>query len=236
MSSDGQASVRPLERPLDAPGEEAGTGTRRADAPVAATDLLERVLEAQNLRRARPQVRRHQGAPGSDGMTVDDLEAPVQTPWPTLRAAWVEGTDAPPPVRRTELPQPGGGTRHLGIPTVRDRCIEPAVLPVVPQAWDPTCAARRDGVRPQRSAHQAVGPAQADIRAGDTWVVDLALEQCFDRVPHEGLMRRVRRRVQDRRVLTRIQRWLTAGVLTLEGRVEPTAEGPPHGHPHEAKR
>ena len=75
MSSGDQASVRPLELPLGDPGDEATPGTRRADAPVAGTDLLARVLEPDNLRRALHQVRRHQGAPGSDGMTVDDLGA-----------------------------------------------------------------------------------------------------------------------------------------------------------------
>jgi hypothetical protein len=68
------------------------TGTRGEDAPVEGTDLLERVLAAHNLRRALHQVRRHQGAPGIDGRTVDDLEAHLKTPWPTSRAAWVEGS------------------------------------------------------------------------------------------------------------------------------------------------
>jgi RNA-directed DNA polymerase len=84
--------VRQLERPLGEPGDEAVTGTRGADAPVAGTDLLERVLEAHHLRRALPQVRRHQGAPGSDGMTVDDLEEHLKTHWPTIRAVLVEGS------------------------------------------------------------------------------------------------------------------------------------------------
>jgi RNA-directed DNA polymerase len=130
VSSAGTASVRQLERPLEAPGEEAVTGTRGEDAPVAGTDLLERVLEAGNLRRALHQVRRHQGAPGVDGMTVDDLGAYLKTPWPTLRVALLAGTYVPQPVRRTEIPKPGGGTRNLGIPTGLDRFIEPALLPV----------------------------------------------------------------------------------------------------------
>jgi hypothetical protein len=108
------------------------------------------------------------------------------------------------------------------------------VWQVLQEAWDPTCAERRDGVRPQRSAHQAVGQAQASIRDGDTGVGDL--EQCCDRVHHEGWLRRGRRRVQDRRVLTLIHRLLNAGVLPLEGRVEPTAEGTPHGGPRSPLR
>ena len=127
MSSGGKASVRPLERPLDHPGDEAVTGTRGEDAPGEGRDRLERVLEPHTLRRARHQVRRHQGAPGIDGMTGDDREAPLQTHGPTSRAAWRAGTSVPQPVRRTEISKPGGGTRNLGIPTGLDRCIEPAL-------------------------------------------------------------------------------------------------------------
>jgi Reverse transcriptase (RNA-dependent DNA polymerase) len=97
------------------------------------------------------------------------------------------------------------------------------------EAWDPTCSERREGFRPQRKAHQAVEQAQASIREGDTWVVDIDLEKSFDRVHHDVLMSRVRRRVQARRVVTLIHRFLKAGVLIREGSIEPTAEGTPHG-------
>jgi len=231
VSSGGKASVRQLELPLDVSGDEAITGTRGEDAPVEEGGLLERVLEAGNLRRALHQVRRNQGAPGIDGMTVDDLGAYLTTHWPTIRAALLEGTYVPQPVRRTEIPKPGGGTRNLGIPTVLDRFIEQALLQVLQQAWDPTFSESSYGFRPQRSAHQAVGQAQAYLRDGYTWVVDIDLERFFDQVNHDVLLSRVRRRVKDRRVVTLIHRFLKAGVLTLEGRVEPTAEGTPQGGP-----
>ena len=104
MSSGGKASVRQLELPLGEPGDEAVTGTRGEDAPGGGRDLLERVLEPQNLRRALHQVRRNEGAPGIDGMTVDNLEEHLKTHWPTIRAALLEGTYAPQPIRRTEIP------------------------------------------------------------------------------------------------------------------------------------
>jgi RNA-directed DNA polymerase len=198
---------------------------------VEGTDLLERVLEAENLRRARHQVRRNQGAPGIDGMTVDDLGAYLKAHWPMIRAALLEGTYAPQPARRTEIPKPGGGTRNLGIPTGLDRFIEQALLQVLQEEWDPTFSERSYGFRPQRSAHQAVGQAQAYTREGYTWVVDIDLEKFFARVNHDVLMSRVRRRVKDRRVVSLIHRFLKAGVLTLEGSVEPTAEGTPQGGP-----
>jgi RNA-directed DNA polymerase len=231
VSSGGNASVRQLELPLDDPGDEAVPGTRGEDAPVEGTDLLERVLEAGNLRRALHQVRRHQGAPGIDGMTVDDLGEYLKTHWPTIRAALLEGTYAPQPVRRTVIPKAGGGTRNLGVPTVLDRFIEQALLQVLQEEWDPTFSERSYGFRPQRRVHQAVEQAQADIRAGYTWVVDIDLEKFFDRVNHDVLMSRVRRRVKDRRVVSLIHRFLKAGVLTLEGSVAPTAEGTPQGGP-----
>jgi hypothetical protein len=87
VSSGGKASVRQLELPLDTPGDEASAGTRGEDAPVEEKNLLERMLEAQNLPRARHQVRRHQGAPGGDGMPVDDLGEYLKTHWPLIRAA-----------------------------------------------------------------------------------------------------------------------------------------------------
>jgi RNA-directed DNA polymerase len=231
VSSEGNASVRQLELPLEAPGDEAIAGTRGEDAPVEEQNLLERVLEPHNLRCALYQVRRNQGAPGIDGMTVDDLEEHLKTHWLTIRASLLAGTYAPQPVRRAAIPKPGGGTRNLGIPIVLDRFIEQALLQVLQQEWDPTFSERSHGFRPQRSAHQAVGQAQAYIRAGYTWVVDIDLEKLFDRVNHDVLMSRVRRRVKDRRVVTLIHRFLKAGVLTLEGSVEPTVEGTPQGGP-----
>jgi RNA-directed DNA polymerase len=231
VSSEGNASVRQLELPLEAPGDEAITGTRGEDAPVEEQNLLERVLEPLNLRCALYQVRRNQGAPGIDGMTVDDLEEHLKTHWPTIRASLLAGTYAPQPVRRAAIPKPGGGTRNLGIPIVLDRFIEQALLQVLQQEWDPTFSGQSYGFRPQRSAHQAVGQAQTYIRAGYTWVVDIDLEKFFDRVNHDVWLSRVRQRVKDRRVVTLIHRFLKAGVLTLEGSVEPTVEGTPQGGP-----
>lgn len=195
------------------------------------TDLMERVLESENLRRALRQVRSNRGAPGIDGMTVDDLAAHLKAHWPTIRSSLVEGTYKPQPVRRVEIPKAEGGTRNLGVPVVLDRFVEQALLQVLQAEWDPTFSAWSYGFRPGRSAHQAVRQAQTYVREGCAWVVDLDLEKFFDRVNHDVLLSRVRARVQDRRVVRLIHRFLKAGAYTLEGVVEPTVEGTPQGSP-----
>ena len=233
MSRRGKASERQLALPLgrEVHGDETAAGAGGGDAPVEGMDLLERVLEPDNLRRALHQVRRNKGAPGIDGMSVDHLVEHLKTHWPTIRASLVDGTYEPQPVRRVAIPKPGGGSRNLGVPIVLDRFIEQALLQVLQEEWDETFSERSYGFRPKRSAHQGVAQAQAYIRQGYTWVVDIDVEKFFDRVNHDVLMSRVRVRVKDRRVVRLIHRFLKAGVFTLEGMVEPTGEGTPQGGP-----
>ncbi|MBP1602808.1 MAG: ltrA [Acidobacteria bacterium] len=233
MPRRGKASERQLALPLgrEVHGDETAAGAGGGDAPVEGMDLLERVLEPDNLRRALHQVRRNKGAPGIDGMSVDHLVEHLKTHWPTIRASLVDGTYEPQPVRRVAIPKPGGGSRNLGVPIVLDRFIEQALLQVLQEEWDPTFSEGSYGFRPKRSAHQGVAQAQAYIRQGYTWVVDIDVEKFFDRVNHDVLMSRVRVRVKDRRVVRLIHRFLKAGVFTLEGMVEPTGEGTPQGGP-----
>ena len=105
--------------------------------------------------------------------------------WPRLREGMLAGTYRPSPVKRVEIPKPSGGVRKLGLPTVLDRCVKQAVLQL---RWDRTFSAGSYGSRPGRSAHQAVAQAQRYLREGDSWVVDLDLEQFFDRVNQDKLM------------------------------------------------
>lgn len=161
MSIRGRASDR----------DETEGGTRGEDAPVEGKDLMERVLGRENLRRALRQVRRNRGAPGIDGMTVDGLVVHLKTHWSAIRASLVDGTYAPQPVRRVEIPKAGGGTRNLGVPVVLDRFVEQALLQVLQAEWDPTFSEGSFGFRPGCSAHQAVARAQTYIRKGYGWIV-----------------------------------------------------------------
>ncbi|MCX6843849.1 MAG: group II intron reverse transcriptase/maturase, partial [candidate division WOR-3 bacterium] len=198
--------------------------------PASATGLMEEVCERENLQQALRRVRANKGSPGVDGMTVDALPGYLKTHWPTLRTQLLNGTYAPQPVKRVEIPKPGGGTRALGVPTVLARFIQQAVLQVLQRDWDPTFSPQSYGFRPHRSAHQAVTQAQAYIADGYRWVVDMDLEKFFDRVNHDHLMSAVAKRVADGRLRRLIRACLNAGVMA-HGLVSPTDEGTPQGGP-----
>src|SRR5918999_33924 len=226
----GIASVKQLLLPLVPPEDEARVGLRREDAPVCLPNLLERALERFNMLRALRQVRRNKGAPGVDGMTVEELPDYLRKHWPEIRAAVLDGSYRPQPVLRKEIPKPGGGIRELGIPTVLDRLIQQAVAQVLQTEWDRTFSRFSFGFRPRRSAHQAIACAQQFLREGYDWVVDLDLERFFDRVVHEVLMSRVKRRIADPRMLKLIDRYLKSGVM-IGVMLEPTEEGVPQRGP-----
>jgi len=230
VTSPGIASAKQLRLSLAPPEDEARSGLRREDAPVCLPNLLERALGRSNMFRALRRVRRNQGAPGVDGMTVEELPGHLRKHWPEIRESLFDGSYRPRPVLRKEIPKPGGGVRELGIPTVLDRLIQQALAQVLQAEWDRSFSRFSFGFRPQRSAHQAVACAQQFLREGYDWVVDLDVERFFDRVVHESLMSRVKQRIADPRVLKLIDRYLKSGVM-IGTMLEPTEEGVPQGGP-----
>ncbi len=157
------------------------------------------------------RVRANRGGPGVDGTRVQELPGYLKEHWPAIREELLKGTYQPQPVKRVEIPKPGGGERQLGIPTVLDRFIQQAVLQVLQKRWDRTFSEHSYGFRPGRSAHQAVAQAQRYIAEGRRWVVDIDLEKFFDRVNHDRLMGRLAQRVKDKRVLKLIRAPITSG-------------------------
>ena len=209
-----------------------GLFTSKADtaSPVEEEQLMEKVVERGNLLTAFRNVKRNGGSPGIDGMTVKELPEYLKRRWPKIRRQLLSGTYVPLPVRRVEIPKPGGGIRQLGIPTVLDRFIQQALLQVLQQDWDTTFSESSYGFRPKRSAHQAIKQSQKYLKKGYQWVVDMDLEKFFDRVNHDKLMSEVRRRVSDRRVNVLIRRLLRSGV-EHEGKLLITEMGTPQGGP-----
>jgi RNA-directed DNA polymerase len=201
--------------------------------------VWEQVFARSNLFLALDRVEKNAGAPGSDGLRVDELRSYLKDHWLVIRASLDAETYRPQPVRRVAIPKPDGGVRQLGIPTVLDRLIQQALAQALTPLFEPRFSAHSYGFRPGRSAHQAVTAAQAYIQDGYDWVVDIDLEKFFERVNHDMLMARVARVVtpalaggarEDKRVLRLIRRYLESGVL-VNGVVHDTEEGTPQGGP-----
>jgi RNA-directed DNA polymerase len=209
-----------------------GAESRRVDVPPALSgSLMQRVVSRENMRRAWKRVKANHGAPGVDGMTVEEFPEFVRQHWATVRQSLLDGTYQPLPVRRVTIPKPGGkGERLLGIPTVRDRVIQQAIQQVLSPIFDPGFSESSFGFRPGRSAHGALRQVQHFITEGYRVVVDLDLAKFFDTVQPDVLMPRVARKVSDRGLLRLIGRYLRAGVMVGEI-LQPTEMGTPQGSP-----
>jgi RNA-directed DNA polymerase len=199
-------------------------------SPVENERLMERIVDRENLLTALRNVKRNGGSPGIDGMTVEELPDYLERKWPKIRWQLMSGTYVPRPVKRVEIPKPGGGIRQLGIPTVLDRFIQQAILQVLQQDWDASFSESSYGFRPKRSAHQAIKRSQGYLKQGYLWVVDMDLEKFFDRVSHDKVMSEVKGRVSDKRVNNLIQRFLRSGI-DYEGKLIKPEMGTPQGGP-----
>lgn len=162
---------------------------------------LEKVLSAQNMLLACKRVRVNKGAPGVDGMTVDELEGHFRRHWASICAHIREGRYIPSPVKRVDIPKPDGGTRMLGIPTVQDRLIQ-----------------------------QAIAQTQRYIAEGCSWIVEMDLAKFFDTVNHDRLISVLERNCRDKMLIRLIRRYLRTGILA-DGLVTPRDEGTPQGSP-----
>lgn len=229
--------TRQLVLPLDSRGE-APRSQRSGEASTAAngnerpgTDrLMEEVVQRGNAKAALKRVRQNKGSPGVDGMTVDELPEYLAEHWEEIREQLVVGTYQPKPVKRQEIPKSGGGVRELGIPTALDRFVQQSILQVLQPRFDPTFSEHSHGFRPGRRAHDAVCEAQRYIQEGRRVVVDVDLEKFFDRVNHDVLMGKLSARIEDKRMLGLIRRYLEAGIMA-SGVVVERVEGTPQGGP-----
>ncbi len=192
--------------------------------------LMEMILERRNMFRAIKRVRANKGAPGADGMNVNQLGGYLKRHWLKIRADLLNDEYRPLPVRRKEISKPDGGVRLLGIPTVLDRLIQQAIAQILEQVWDPTFSEVSYGFRQGRSQRDAVLGAKSYLLDGYTHIVDMDLSKFFDRVNHDRLMSRLAMKVKDKRVLKLIRRYLTAGIM-IDGCVSHSIEGTPQGGP-----
>ena len=208
----------------------AQSGGSRESREADGTDLLERILSRENLNRAYKRVKANKGAPGIDGMTVEDALPWLREHREELLEQIRSGKYKPQPVRRKEIPKPDGGVRQLGIPTVIDRVIQQAIAQQLSPIFEPKFIDGSYGYRPNRSAQQAIRKVKEYAEEGYTTAVEIDLSKYFDTLNHELLMNMVREEVRDKRVTDLIKKYLKSGVFA-EGLLVKTEEGSPQGGP-----
>lgn len=194
------------------------------------SSMLEEIVDIRNVEKALKQVTANKGAGGIDGMQTDEFRDYLNVHWQTLRKDILEGNYRPQPVRKVEIPKPGGGIRMLGIPTVRDRLLQQAIAQWLSPKYEEEFSNYSYGFRERRNAHQAVIQAQTNLNEGYEWVIELDLEKFFDKVNHDKLMGLLAKQITDKRTLKLIRSYLTSGIM--EGGVaSPRTEGTPQGSP-----
>lgn len=194
----------------------------------AEPDILGKILEKDNLNRAYKRVKANKGAPGVDGMTVDEARAWLKENHHELVDRIRRGKYTPSPVRRVEIPKPDGGVRKLGIPTVVDRIIQQAMAQQLMPIYEPLFSNDSFGYRPGRSAKDAILRIKEYAEQGYTRAVVLDLSKYFDTMNHTILVNLLRQQVKDERVIQMVKRYLKSGVME-NGVVTETEEGSPQG-------
>jgi RNA-directed DNA polymerase len=202
----------------------------RRDTKGTGSRLLMAALTRENLRQAWKRVKANKGVAGVDGLDIEQTARHLATAWPSIRDQLQRGTYRPSPVRRVTIPKPDGGERELGIPTVTDRLIQQALLQVLQPLLDPTFSEHSYGFRPGRRAHDAVLAAHGYVQSGRKIVVDVDLEKFFDRVNHDILIDRLRKRIDDAGIIRLIRAYLNSGIMS-DGVVLERYQGTPQGGP-----
>ncbi len=193
-------------------------------------NLIDEITTKENLNKAYKKVCANKGASGIDGVTVEELGDYIKENRDNIVNSLRNRTYIPKPVRRVYIPKSNGKTRPLGIPTVLDRTIQQAISQPITDIYEEVFSDYSYGFRPNRSCHDAIKQALEYLNEGYDWVVDIDIEQFFDKVNHDKLIQILREQVNDSATLNLIRKYLKAGVME-KGLVQANKTGVPQGGP-----
>lgn len=190
--------------------------------------LLEKMLSDENIMKAYKQVKRNKGAPGIDGMTINELKEYLDENIDTIREQIRTRKYKPSPVRRVEIPKSDGGVRNLGVPTVIDRVIQQAIVQVLTPIYEPLFSDSSYGFRPNRCCEMAITKALEYMNDGYEWIVDIDLEKFFDNVHHDKLISLIMKNVKNGEIVSLIRKFLESGIM-LDDEFKESVIGTPQG-------
>ena len=194
-------------------------------------NVLEKIYEPRRLIEAWQQVKQNAGAAGVDRMSVKNFEERKGELMPIIRNSLMDGTYRFKPARRVEIPKPGTTkTRKLGIPVIMDRIVSTSIQRVFEEIFEVDFTSSNYGFRRGRNQHQAIEYVKKKVEEGYNWCASIDLKGFFDEIPHELILKLIRRKIADERLVTLIARALKAGVI-VDGKFEKTTKGCPQGSP-----
>lgn len=194
-------------------------------------NVIEEICSAERLDAAWRQVQRNAGAGGIDRMTIADFASREDELLQLIKQRLEEGHYRFKPARRVLIPKEGSDKmRKLGIPTIMDRVVAQSMNLVLTEIFDPDFTASNFGFRQGQSQHKAIDHVRRHVAAGYEWCVAIDLQSFFDEIPHGLILRLIRRKIADEKLITLLARALKAGVV-VEGLFEKTDKGCPQGSP-----
>ena len=161
-------------------------------------NVLKWVVQGQNFVNAYQSVRQNKGAPGVDGIRVEDMKKYLPKHWKEVKQSILDGSYQPSPVRSVMISKASGGKRPLGIPTVMDRIIQQSIHQLLNRHWEKKFSQYSYGFRPERSARDALSQSTGYINGDRQWILDLDLKSFFDKVDHDKLMHLISKEVCDK--------------------------------------
>jgi len=195
-------------------------------------DLFEEITNTDQLKEAFKKVKENKGSPGIDRQTIEEFGSNIEKELKQLSEEVKNWTYEPKPVKRIEIPKPGGkGVRKLGIPCVRDRILQQSIKMSIEDLFEEKFSDSSYGFRPYRNQEQAIKKAQGYVKEGGIWIVDMDLEKFFDKIPQDRLMSKLSQTIKDKRVLRLIGNTLRSGTAMPDGLIETTEEGVVQGSP-----